>query len=133
MDNADIARLLDEVADLLDLLGDNPFRIRAYRSAARTIETLTEPAERTVLRDAPALAELPGITKDLAGKVAEIVTTGDLALHRELIAKVPASLTTMMRVAAIGPRRAKLFYDKLGIRTLDDLEVAAKRGKLRGI
>jgi DNA polymerase (family X) len=133
MDNAEITRVLDEVADLLEILGENPFRIRAYRTAARTIETLTEAAERIVLRDPKALATLPGIAKDLAGKIAEIVTTGDLELHRELIAKVPASLTTMMHIAAIGPKRAKLFYDTLHIRSLEDLETAARGGKLHGI
>lgn len=133
MDNADIARVLDELADLLEILGENQFRIRAYRTAARTVETLTEAAEKIVARDPKALAELPGIAKDLAGKIAEIVTTGDLALRRELIAKIPASLTTMMRVAGIGPKRAKLFYDELGVRSLDDLEAAAKGGKLQGI
>lgn len=133
MDNVDIARVLDEVADLLEILGENQFRVRAYRTGARTIETLPEAASSIVQRDAKQLAELPGIAKDLAGKIAEIVTTGDLALRRELVAKVPASLTTMMHVAGIGPKRAKLFYDKLGIRSLDDLEAAAKKGKLHGV
>lgn len=133
MDNADVARILDEVADLLEILGESPFRIRAYRTAARTVETLTEAAEKIVLRDPKALTELPGIAKDLAGKIAEIVTTGDLALRRELIVKVPASLTTMMRIAGVGPKRAKLFYDTLQIRSVDDLEAAAKDGRLHGL
>jgi DNA polymerase (family 10) len=133
MDNADIARVLDEIADLLEIQGQNPFRVRAYRAAARTVETLAEPAVKIVERDPEALCELPGIAKDLAGKIAEIAATGDVAVHRELIAQVPASLATMMRVANIGPKRAKLFYDRLGIRTLDDLESAAKEGRLHGI
>lgn len=133
MDNADIARLLDEVGDLLEILGENVFRVRAYRTAARTVEALAQPVTKLLARDPDALCELPGIAKDLAGKIGEIAITGDLALRRELAAKVPASLTAMMRVAGIGPKRAKLFYDELGIRTLDDLEAAAKRGKLRGV
>jgi DNA polymerase (family 10) len=133
MDNADIARLLDEVGDLLEILGENVFRIRAYRTAARTVEALAEPVTKLLARDPEALCELPGIAKDLAGKIGEIASTGDLALRRELAAKVPASLTTMMRVAGIGPKRAKLFYDELGIRTLDELEAAARSGELRGV
>lgn len=133
MDNADIARVLDEVADLLDILGENQFRVRAYRTAARTVETFAEAAGKIVLRDPKELCELAGIGRDLAGKIAEMVTTGDLALRRELVAKVPAGVATMMRVAGIGPKRAKLFYEKLGIRALDELEVAAKARRLRGI
>ncbi len=133
MDNADIARVLDEVGDLLEIQGANPFRVRAYRTAARTIESLAEPASALALRDPDALAELPGIAKDLAGKVAEIATTGDLALRRELTAKVPASLVTMMRVDGIGPKRARRLYEELGLRTLDEVESAARGGKLHDL
>ncbi len=130
MDNADIARVLDEVADLLEIQGANPFRVRAYRTAARTIGSLAESASTIAARDPAELAELPGIAKDLAGKVAEIASTGDLALRRELTAKVPASLVTMMRVDGIGPKRAKRFYEELGLRNLDDVEAAARGGRL---
>lgn len=130
MDNADIARVLDEVADLLEIQGANPFRVRAYRTAARTIETLAESASAIAKRAPEELAELPGIAKDLAGKVAEIAATGDLALRRELTAKVPSTLVTMMRVDGIGPKRAKRLYEELGLRSLDEVEAAARAGKL---
>jgi DNA polymerase (family X) len=133
MDNVDVARLLDEIADLLEIEGNNPFRVRAYRTAARNIEALGEPVSAIAARDPAALAELPGIGKDLAGKIVEMLTTGDLALRRELVARVPASLVVMMRVAGVGPKRAKLFYDHLGLKTLDDLEAAAKERKLRSV
>jgi DNA polymerase (family X) len=133
MDNVGVARLFDEIADLLEIESGNPFRVRAYRTAARTIEALGEPASAIAARDPSALAQLPGIGRDLAAKVVEILATGDLALHRELVAKVPASLVVMMRVAGVGPKRAKLFYDQLGLKTLDDLEVAAKQGTLRSV
>ena len=133
MDNADIARVLDEVADLLEILGDNQFRIRAYRTAARTVDTLAEPAVKICARDPLELCELGGIGKDLAGKIAEIATTGDLGLHRELLERVPGGLTEMMRVGGVGPKRAKLFYDKLELKTLDELETAAREGKLHDI
>jgi len=136
MDNVDVARLLDEIADLLEIESGNPFRVRAYRTAARTIEALGQPLATLVRRDPAALEELPGIGKDLAGKIVEIVTTGDLGLRRELVAKVPESLVLMMRVAGVGPKRARAFYDHLGLQTIDDLEAAARSGKLhtlRGI
>lgn len=133
MDNVDVARVLDEVADLLEILGQNAFRVRAYRTAARTIEAHGEPVTAIVRRDASELAELPGIGKDLGGKIAEIATTGDLALRRELCERVPASLAAMMRVDGVGPKRAKLFYDQLQLRTLLELEAAARRGALHEV
>lgn len=133
MDNVDVARVLGEIADLLEIEGGNPFRVRAYRTAARTIESLGEAASAIAARDPAGLAELPGIGKDLAGKIAEILATGDLALRRELVAKVPATLVTMMRVDGVGPKRARLFYDELGLTTLHDLEAAARNGKLQSI
>jgi len=133
MDNVDVARVLDEVADLLEIQGANPFRVRAYRAAARTIESLGEPAAAIVARDPGALAELPGIGADLAGKIAEIVTTGDLGLRRELTSKVPASLATLVRIDGIGPKRARRLYEELGLRTVDDVEAAARSGTLRGV
>lgn len=133
MDNVDIARLFDEMADLLEIESGNPFRVRAYRTAARTIENLGEPASAIVARDPRGLAELPGVGKDLAAKIVEILTTGDLALRRDLVAKVPESLVVMMRVDGVGPKRAKLFYDKLALKTLEDLEAAAKVGRLHSV
>lgn len=133
MDNVDIARLFNEIADLLEIEGGNPFRVRAYRTAARTVEALGEPASAIAARDPGGFAELPGIGRDLAGKIVEILTTGDLALRRELVAKVPESLVVMMRVDGVGPKRAKLFYDNLGLETLDQLERAAKDGKLQSV
>jgi len=133
VDNVDLARVLGEIADLLEIESGNPFRVRAYRTAARTIEALGEPASAIAARDPAALAELPGIGKDLAGKIVEILTTGDLALRRELVTKVPATLVTMMRVDGVGPKRAKLLYDELGLTTLHDVEAAARDGKLHSV
>ncbi len=133
MDNADVARVLDEVADLLEILGQNQFRIRAYRTAARTVDTLAEPVTKIAARDPMELCELGGIGKDLAGKIAELATTGDFEVHRELLQQVPVGLTMMMRVAGVGAKRAKLFYDTLHLRSVDELEAAAKEGKLHEI
>jgi DNA polymerase (family X) len=133
MDNVDIARIFDEIADLLEIGGDNPFRVRAYRTAARTLASLGEPASALAARDPGALTDLPGIGEDLAAKIVEIVETGDLALRRELVAKVPESLVAMLQVDGVGPKRAKLFYDELGLKTVDDLESAAREGRLHSI
>jgi len=133
MDNADVARVLDEVADLLEILGENQFRIRAYRTAARTVDTLPEPVQKIAARDPLELRELGGIGKDLAGKIAEVATTGDLEIHRELLERVPAGLTVMMRIGGVGAKRAKLFYDVLHLRSVDELEAAAKEGRLHEI
>ena len=131
MDNVDVARLFDEMADLLEIAAANPFRVRAYRNAARTIEALGEPASSLVARDPAALAELPGIGKDLAGKIADIVKTGHFGLLDTLKRKLPGELGDMAALPGLGPKRIKLLYDKLKVRTLNDLRQAIKTGRLR--
>src|SRR5215813_5028499 len=131
IENVDIARIFDEVADLLDLQGANQFRVRAYRTAARTVETLTVSCASLAGTDSKALQKLPGIAKDLAGKICEIVQTGELSIRRELLAEIPEGLVEIMRIPGLGPKRAKQFYDALGIQTLDALDEAARSGKLR--
>jgi DNA polymerase (family 10) len=96
MNNPHIARVFEDVADLLEILGGNPVRVGAYRAAARTIEALAEPAREIVTRDPLSLLRLPGLAKDFASKIAEIVTTGDLALRHELVAKLPRAKRTQM-------------------------------------
>lgn len=134
MENIEIARLFSDVADLLEIQGAIVFRIRAYRNAARIVETLPAPAE-SIIRDKgeAALVELPGIGKDLAGKIREIVQTGRLGLLEELKKQIPEGLLHMMHLPGVGPKRAKLVYEKLGIKTLDALEKAARDGKLQQI
>ncbi len=130
MENVEVARIFDEVADLLEILGANVFRVRAYRTAARTVETHGGSVAQLAASDPEALAELPGIGKDLAGKIVEIIETGTLELLTELLSKVPEGLARMMRVANVGPKRAKLFYDRLGLHSVADLAAAAEKGQL---
>jgi DNA polymerase (family 10) len=130
VDNAEVARVFEEVGDLLEILGENPFRVRAYRNAARTLRSMGEPVARLAARDPGAPAKLPGIGGDLAGKILEILKTGDLEMRRGLTKKVPSSLIEMMRVEGIGPKRARQLYQDLGIRTLQELEEAARSGRL---
>jgi DNA polymerase (family 10) len=134
MENIDIARIFDEVADLLEIQGGNPFRVRAYRTAARTIQGLAVPAASVAAEG--TLDELPGIGEDLAGKIVTILETGTLPLLRELTARTPEGLVDMLRIPGLGPKRARLLYDTLGIASIDALETAARRGtlaELRGI
>ncbi len=130
MDNAEVAAVLDEIADLLEIQGQSPFRVRAYRSAARVVESLGQPVARLTVE---TLAELPGIAKDLAGKIEEIVKTGTHPIVAELSANVPETVVRMMRIPGVGPKRAKLLYDKLGLTSIEALANAARDGKLDAI
>src|SRR5574341_1250201 len=134
MENIELARVFSDVADLLEIQGAIVFRIRAYRNAARVVETLPAPAE-SIIREKgeAALVELPGIGKDLAAKIHEIVETGRLGLLEELKKQLPEGLLQMMHLPGVGPKRAKLVYEKLGVKTLDALEKAAREGKLQEI
>ncbi|MGD9879722.1 MAG: DNA polymerase/3'-5' exonuclease PolX [Reyranella sp.] len=121
--------MFDQTADLLELRGENPFRVRAYRRAARTVDGLSQSVP-TMLEQGFDLAELPGIGKDLAGKIADIVTTGHFRLLDTLKTKVPGQVGDMAALPGLGPKRLKLIYDKLKVRTLDDLRRAAGQGRL---
>ena len=128
MDNQAIGRVLAEIADLLEIKGENAFKIRAYRTAAETVA-----ANPAALAEASAadLQTLPGIGKDLAGKIREIAETGDAQYHRELVAEFPPTILELLHLQGVGPKTVALLYGSLGIRTLDDLEQAARAGRLR--
>jgi DNA polymerase (family 10) len=128
--NAEIAAMFDQTADLLEFKGENPFRVRAYRRAARTVEGLPQ-SIRSLLAAEKDLSELPGIGKDLAGKIADIVATGHFDLLDQLKKKLPGQLGDMAALPGLGPKRVKLLYDKLKVHTLDDLRRVIKAGRLR--
>ncbi len=128
MKNQEIARLFNEIADLLELKGENPFRIRAYRRAAMQIEGL--PKDVSSLSE-EELTKLPGIGQDLAGKIKEYISTGRLGLHEELRREFPETFLTLLQVPGLGPKTAKLVYEKLNIKSIEELESAARSGKLR--
>src|SRR5512145_1727214 len=96
IENAEVARLFRDVADLLELQGANAFRVRAYQKAARTVEELPQPVEELVRGNGKRLTDLPGIGDDLAGKITEIVRTGTLGALRELRGEVPKGLADLM-------------------------------------
>ena len=130
MNNLAIARVLAEIGDLLEIKNENPFKIRAYRNAAETIVHLgTQVAEMT---GAERLA-IPGVGKDLAGKLCELVETGTVRYHQELLAEFPPTILDLLHLQGVGPKTVSLFYSGLGIRTLDELRQAAGEGRLRAL
>lgn len=130
--NADIAAGFDEIADLLEIEGANPFRIRAYRNAAHMLRDLPEDVAVMIARGED-LTELPGIGEDLATKIKEMVETGTAAVLEEHRKTVPATLRELLRIPGIGPKRVKTLYQALGIRTLDQLQKAAQDGRVRAV
>jgi DNA polymerase (family 10) len=133
VENAEVARLFRELADLLEIQGANPFRVRAYRNAARTIEDLPESVAALGASGPQRLTDLPGIGEDLAEKIVEIIRTGRLRALREAERAVPRGLVDLMRVRGLGPKRARALYEALGIRTLTQLEQAARAGRIRAV
>ncbi len=128
--NAEIAAMFDQAADLLEIQGENQFRVRAYRRAARVIEGLPQ-SVRSLLSAGRDLSELPGVGKDLARKIADIVKSGHFGLLDDLRKELPGELGDIAALPGLGPKRAKLLYDMLKVRTLDDLRRVAETGRLR--
>jgi DNA polymerase (family 10) len=128
--NHDIAEIFEKVADLLEIEGANPFRVRAYRNAARVVSGLTQSLVDLAARSED-LIRLPGVGQDLAGKIQEIIKTGDLGLLKELEARTPPALALLMNVAGLGPKRVHILHEKLGITTTEDLKAAAQAGKIK--
>ncbi len=127
--NADIARAFDEVADLLELEEANPFRVRAYRNAARTLRGLGSEVT-AMLRRKDDLAELPGIGKDLAGKIREFAESGHLPLLDELHHSIPAVATELLKLPGLGPKRVKTLYQDLAIHSVEQLHRALLDGRV---
>jgi DNA polymerase (family 10) len=130
MQNVEIARLFEELADLLELDGANPFRVRAYRNASRTLEALSADVAAIVARDPAELQQLEGIGKDLADKIVVIVRTGQLPQLEELKTKIPPSVVQMLRIPGLGPKKVAALFKELGLETLDALKQAAEQGRI---
>jgi DNA polymerase (family 10) len=129
--NYEVARILDEVGDLLEIQGENVFRVRAYRGAARLIRELSEPVSERLADPERPLTELAGIGKDLAGKIATIVKTGDLPLRKQLARKVPDGVRDMLTLPGLGPKRAMILYRELGLDSKEALVRAAQVHRIR--
>ncbi|HEX5513062.1 MAG TPA: DNA polymerase/3'-5' exonuclease PolX [Gammaproteobacteria bacterium] len=130
--NAEIAVLLNRLADLLEIEDANPFRVRAYRNAAHVVDSLPREAAE-MLAAGEDLSELPGIGKDLAGKIADVAENGRLPLLEEVEQRTPASLAALLQITGLGPKRVHTLYQQLGIRTIEDLRHALDSGQLEGL
>lgn len=130
MQNVEVARLFEDLADLLELEGANPFRVRAYRNAARTLEALSVDVATIVERDPDELQQLGGIGKDLADKIVVIVRTGELPQLEELKAKIPPGVVQMLRIPGLGPKKVAALFKELGLDTLEALKQAAEQGQI---
>ncbi len=128
--NPEIAETFNKYADLLEIDGANQFRVRAYRTAGRTILDLSQNLYDMV-KEGKDLSELPGIGKDLANKIIEMVRTGRLSQMEELKKTVPIELLDMMDIADLGPKRIARLHQELGISTIKELEASAREKKIR--
>jgi DNA polymerase (family 10) len=130
VDNRQVAQVFAEIADLLEIKGENAFKIRAYRTAADTLAAWADPVARM---EEPQLRELPGIGKDLAAKIRELSTSGTCLYHQELLQEFPPTILDLLRLQGVGPKTVALLYASLNITTVDELAEAARRGRLRDL
>ncbi len=128
--NSEIADLFKKMADLLEIEGKNRFRVRAYRNAARTINRLSQRAEKKI-EEGEDLSRLEGIGEDLAGKIEEIVKTGKLKDLEKLKKKSHAKLTELMSIPGLGAKKIKKLFDELGIDSKKNLKKAAEDQKIQ--
>lgn len=130
MINEKVTTVFSEIADMLEILGENVFRIRAYRRAAEVVRNLGEDLERLHKENDAAIEKIPGIGKDLHNKIIELIETGECEMHERLQKKLSPGILEILRVRGIGPKKVKLFYEQLGITTLEQLQNAAESGAL---
>lgn len=128
--NADIAAIFEEIADLLEIRGDNPFRIRAYRNAARSVGEFGREL-KVLIESGAELPKLPGIGADLTAKIHEIVTTGHCATLDKLRGQMPPAITELLKIAGLGPKRVQALNRELGVATVAQLKQAARAGRIR--
>jgi len=129
--NVEIAALFNEIADFLEIKGENPFRVRAYRRAAQAVEGLSEDVAAVAARG--GLQEIPGIGKDLAGKIQEYLERGAVEYLDGLRTEIPPGVVEMMGVHGVGPKTAKLLYERAGVTSVERLEELARAHALVGI
>ena len=132
MRNSEIASLFLKLANLLEILGENPFKIRAYKNAARVIENYPKPLEELV-KENYDLTKLPGIGKEISKKIIEIIKTKKLSKLENLRNRIPSSLTKLLAIEGLGAKRVKILYQKLGITNEKQLKDAALKHKIRAI
>lgn len=126
-----IAEIFRSIAKILEIKGGNVFRIRAYERAAQNIESLSEDIQDLINEN--RLTDIPGVGLDLAGKIKEIAKSGKLKFFEDLKKTVPEGLLELLNIPSVGPKTAKLFYEKLKVKSIQELEKAAREGKLIGL
>jgi DNA polymerase (family 10) len=131
MNKDQVAEVLGNIAVLLELKGENPFKTRAYVNGARVLETLNEPLEKVIAEN--RLDTLKGIGEALQKKITELVTTGKLGYYEDLKASTPPGLVAMLEVPGLGPKKIKILHDELGIASIEQLEKACQEGKVAGL
>ncbi|MCM8783909.1 MAG: DNA polymerase/3'-5' exonuclease PolX [Candidatus Omnitrophica bacterium] len=131
MKNFQIAQIFSKYADILEIKEDNPFKIRAYRKAAQSLESLTEDIDK-LARD-NRLQEIPGIGKDLAEKIKEFLNKGKISSFEELCKSIPEGVFRMLEIPGVGPKTAKMLYEKIGVKSIEELEKLAREHKLSGL
>jgi len=132
MENIEIASILGELADLLEIQGSNPFRIRAYRNAVLTVRGLTRPLA-SMVEEGEDLIALDAIGKDMSAHIVELVQTGGLTRLDEVSAEVPRSLVQLVKLDGVGPKKVKKLWESLNVTTVDELEVALKAGRVESL
>lgn len=134
MDNAEVARVLQQIADMLEFKNENPFKLRSYQMAAETIGSMGMPVTDLVTRGgAGELQRIPGIGKTISAQIIEIIETGKSSYFEELTKDVPASVLGLRRVSGIGLKTAQLLYRDYGIKSLDELKSFAEDGGLTSV
>src|SRR5947208_3727346 len=128
MNKEEIAGILERIATLLELKGENPFKIRAYTNAARAIETFG--ANVSNFQDEEAVAKIPGIGKSIALKIKELTETGSLKYFQELSAEFPTGILELFSLAGLGAKKIKALHDKLGISSTEQLQKACEQGRV---
>lgn len=128
--NADIAAIFEEIADLIEIQGANPFRVRAYRNAARTVGEFGRDLAALIARG-QELPKIPGIGEDLTRKIHEIATTGRSSFLERLHKELPETITELLHIPGLGPKKVKALYDRLKVDSLEDLRAAAQAGRIR--
>jgi DNA polymerase (family 10) len=130
MENLAIARIFSEIADLLEIKSDNPFKIRAYRNVSDTIAHATD---RLASLTEDQLRAIPGIGRDLAAKIRELAETGEVRFHRDLLEQFPPTILDLLHLQGVGPKTVALLYTELGVKTIEELEAACGDGRVRAL
>ncbi|MBI1911355.1 MAG: DNA polymerase/3'-5' exonuclease PolX [Deltaproteobacteria bacterium] len=133
MENADIAKIFYDIADLLEIKGEDKFRIRSYRNAGLVIEGLSESLKKLYEKGEEHLEGIPGIGVSTRAKIIEILTTGKCKYHDELLKGIPIGMLEIVKISGVGPKKAALLYKELGVSTIEALEKAASEQKIRNL